>query len=309
MHRRWKYIAVLSLLLGACFSSTEKPAADNKPKDPDQKRTTNTEYEMPVIDGTVVFNSDSGTASIDASHTEDGYVAVKDTASTDKVQIQVTNPDGSMYPYPLIMGDYQVLPLTNGDGTYQIKVLEHLSDKQYALALYQSIDVQEKDEFQPYLVPSQYVNYKPDSACVALAAQLSDESSDDLDYVGKVYDYVTRNIAYDTELAENLSVNYIPDPDATLSSKKGICFDYASLMTAMLRCQLIPTRLEVGYSGTIYHAWISVYLKETGWVENIIEFNGKDWTLVDPTLGASNKPSDVKKYISDGSNYTVKYHY
>ena len=51
MHRRWKYIAVLSLLLGACFSSTEKPAADNKPKDPDQKRTTNTEYEMPVIDG------------------------------------------------------------------------------------------------------------------------------------------------------------------------------------------------------------------------------------------------------------------
>ena len=97
--------------------------------------------------------------------------------------------------------------------------------------------------------------------------------------------------------------------DATLASGKGICFDYASLMTAMLRSQGIPTRLDVGYSGTAYHAWISVYLKESGLVSGIIEFDGKNWTLMDPTLAASNSSKEVKKYIGDGSNYTVKYVY
>ena len=89
----------------------------------------------------------------------------------------------------------------------------------------------------------------------------------------------------------------------------GICFDYASLMTALLRSQHIPTKLEVGYSGEAYHAWISVYLDEVGWVDNIIEFDGKDWSLMDPTLAASNSADSVKKYFGDGSNCTVKYSY
>lgn len=44
----------------------------------------------------------------------------------------------------------------------------------------------------------------------------------------------------------------------------------------MLRSQRIPTRLEVGYMGDVYHAWISIYTKETGWVNGIIEFDGKN---------------------------------
>lgn len=54
----------------------------------------------------------------------------------------------------------------------------------------------------------------------------------------------------------------------------------------MLRSQGIPTKLEVGYVGEVYHAWISCYVDETGWVDNIIEFDGKDWSLLDPSLGA-----------------------
>ena len=102
---------------------------------------------------------------------------------------------------------------------------------------------------------------------------------------------------------------YIPDIDATMQTRKGICFDYASLMSALLRSQGIPTKLVVGYSGTAYHAWISVYLDEAGWVDNIIEFDGKDWSLMDPTLAANNDEDSVKKYVGDGSNYIVKYSY
>lgn len=97
--------------------------------------------------------------------------------------------------------------------------------------------------------------------------------------------------------------------DETLSTKKGICFDYASLMVAMLRSQNIPTKLEVGYSGQVYHAWISVYLTELGWIDGIIKFDGKSWTLLDPTLASNNDKKAVGKYVGDSSNYTVKYLY
>ena len=77
----------------------------------------------------------------------------------------------------------------------------------------------------------------------------------------------------------------------------------------MLRSQGIPTKLIFGYSGDAYHAWISVWLAETGWVDSIIEFDGKSWSLLDPTLAAANSRSSVKQYVGDGSKYTEKYFY
>ena len=78
----------------------------------------------------------------------------------------------------------------------------------------------------------------------------------------------------------------------------------------MLRSQQIPTRLEVGYAGTAYHAWISVHITDIGWLNGIIEFDGTSWKMVDPTLGASNKgDKEIKRFIGDGSHYTTKYVY
>ncbi|MEI3210139.1 MAG: hypothetical protein V8S14_03950 [Lachnospiraceae bacterium] len=52
-----------------------------------------------------------------------------------------------------------------------------------------------------------------------------------------------------------------------------------------------------------YHAWISTYVDDKGWVDDIIEFDGKDWQLMDPTLAASNDKESVKKYVNDGNQY------
>ena len=125
--------------------------------------------------------------------------------------------------------------------------------------------------------------------------------------IENIYHYVTSEITYDEKKAASVTYGYLPVIDETLKSGKGICFDYASVMSAMLRTQGIPTKLEVGYSGEAYHAWISAYVSETGWVDDIIEFDGKSWTLMDPTLAANNSASSVKQYIGDGSNYVVKY--
>ena len=215
----------------------------------------------------------------------------------------------SFIPIRLNPVNTKPFPLTKGNGTYQVVVLQQVSDNNYAIALSQNIAVTLSDEIEPFLYPNQYVSYTPQSKAVALSEKLSDQSTSDLSFVQNVYDYVISHITYDDAKAENTPSDYIPDIDETLSSGKGICFDYAALMSAMLRCQEIPTKLEVGYSGDVYHAWISVYLKETGWVNNIISFDGKNWTIMDPTLGANNDAKDVRKYVGDGKNYQTKYIY
>ena len=95
-----------------------------------------------------------------------------------------------------------------------------------------------------------------------------------------------------------------------MASGKGICFDYAALMAAMLRSQNVPVKLVVGYTGGAYHAWINVYSEKDGWIEGKVYFDGKEWKLMDPTFASSGKSSDnIMAYIGNGSNYTAKYLY
>lgn len=247
--------------------------------------------------------------SIDASNTAEGYVMVMYSGSAEKVKLQITIPDSTVYTYTLKKDSYETFPLTGGNGSYHMDILENVKDDLYALTFSQDLDVAVSDEFKPFLYPNQYVWFTEESKAVKLGRELSDQSSDDLSYVQNVYRYVTENVKYDDALAENIPTDYLPNLDTTIDTGKGICFDYASLMAAMLRSQSIPTRLEVGYSGEAYHAWVSVYLKEIGWVDKIIEFDGQTWSLVDPTLAANNNKRSVKKYIGDGSNYVLKYSY
>ncbi len=91
---------------------------------------------------------------------------------------------------------------------------------------------------------------------------------------------------------------------------KGICLDYASLMTALLRSQGVPAKLVVGYAGSAYHAWISVYLAETGWLDGVIFFDGNSWKRMDPTFASSgNRSEEIMRFIENNSNYTIKYLY
>ena len=303
-------VLTLSLLSGITLSGCQKQSSSPKSEEtspPANPRTTITEVLSPQATGLEAYGNDS--VSIDASNTTEGYFMVRYQGDADKSRIQVTTPDGTLYSYCLVPGDYETFPLSGGDGSYQIDVYEHAYDNKYALSFSQTILVSLSDEFKPFLYPNQYVWFTQDSEAVTYGRELSQKSADDLDYVEQVYNYVIQNISYDTDFAEDIPTDYIPDIDVTMQTRKGICFDYASLMSALLRSQGIPTKLVVGYSGTAYHAWISVYLDEAGWVDNIIEFDGKDWSLMDPTLAANNDEDSVKKYVGDGSNYIVKYSY
>lgn len=301
-------MACTLLFSGGCSSASNAGSTKQEVNHEGDPRDPTPQVLVPSADGTLTFQND--VASIDASNSSKGYIMASYSGTNEKVKLQITGPDGDCYTYLIAdRGNYNVFPLTAGDGSYSLQVLENVSGDSYIISLDASIDVTLESEFDPFLYPNQYVNFNADSAIVEKSKDLATDTWTDLEVVENIYNYVTQNITYDTEKAESVTYGYLPSVDETLSSGTGICFDYAALMSALLRVQKIPTKLQVGYSGDAYHAWISTYVDEAGWVDNIIEFDGKSWQLMDPTLAASNDQTSVKEYVGDGSNYLVKYSY
>ena len=251
---------------------------------------------------------DHGEAVVDISNVAQGYVALRYKGSAKKISVEVIGKNNKVYKYFIERTkEPTYFPLTSGNGTYQISVYENVQDDEYSVLMMDSFEVKLKNKFLPFLYPNQYVEFTSKTKAVKEAKKLAKDSKDDLAIVKAVYNYVVKNVKYDDEKAQNVQSGYLPSVDETLKTKKGICFDYAALMTAMLRSQGIPTKLEIGYSGDIYHAWISTWLNEKGWVDNIIQFDGKSWELMDPTLAAnSDNKEDVKEYIGNGEHYVLR---
>lgn len=261
----------------------------------------------PQASGTTVFSN--GSAVIDASNASQGYVMVKYSGGTSRIKVRISK--GTEYTYDLnTAGNYEVFPLTEGSGTYTIKVFQQVQRTSYAQVMSQTVTANIADSQSPFLYPNQFCNFNANSAVVAKAAELTGGISDPLAKVQAVYRYVIDHISYDYQKAASVQSGYLPVPDATLASGKGICFDYAAVMTSMLRSQDIPTKLVIGYTGGTYHAWVSVYLTGQGWVDNIIYFDGTNWRYMDPTFASSGKgDAAVSNYISNQANYQAKFTY
>lgn len=246
-------------------------------------------------------------AMIDYSNTADGYVMMLVSENTEhKIKAQVKGPSAN-YAYELAPGELTAFPLSDGNGKYQFSILENLSGTKYALILSAQCDVVLSDEFAPFLRPNQFVNYAEAPLTVTVAQDLCKDCKTSLECVKVVYEFVTGYLSYDRELAETVKAGYRPDLDSVLRKGTGICFDYASLMTGMLRSLGIPCKLVAGYAGDAYHAWISVWVDGEGWIDNIVHFDGVNWQRMDPTFASAG--SSNNEFIGNGENYLAKYFY
>ena len=257
-----------------------------------------------------ILEKKNANAVIDYSNTKDGYVMVQYTAKTDKLlKARVKGPK-TTYTYNLTEKTWAAFPLSEGDGQYKITVYRNTTGSKYATVLSVTVNVKLDSPFEPFLRPNQYVDFSVAPETVKLGASLTKGTKNDLQKVAKVYDYVVSALTYDKKKAATVKSGYLPVLDEVLEEKTGICFDYAALMTGMLRSQGVPCKLVVGYAGKAYHAWISVWTEEHGWVDGAIFFDGQNWQRMDPTFASSGKRSDsIMEYIGDGSNYTEKYLY
>ncbi len=286
------------------------PAQEEPPKERVKGSRDNTPVCLvPEAPGEVVY--ENAYAHVDASNISEGYVVVRYTGSSPKVKLQITGPNSLTYTYNLSTTEQkdEVFPLQSGNGDYMVNVFENIEGTQYSQAFSQLITVNIENEFSPFLYPNQNCNFTSSDEAIKKGEEIAFVCNNDLEVVSEVYNYIISNIVYDHEEAETVASGYVPDIDEILETKKGICLDYSALIPSMLRSQRIPTRMEIGYAGTAYHAWLSTYIEDVGWVNGMIEFDGTEWSLMDPTFASNNSDDTLKEFIGDGDNYRVKYIY
>ncbi len=249
----------------------------------------------------------AGGASIDTGHVNEGYV-VAHASDASRLKFQVAKGD-EVYNYDLPNNDSAtVFPVNMGNGSYLFRIMKNTEGNNYIELDSASAEVSLSSEFAPFLIPNQFCDYDESSACVSKANELTASVSNQGEAVQAICEFVVNHVGYDSGKARELSskTGYIPNPDETLASGKGVCFDYASLGAAMLRSQGIPAKVITGYvsPGDLYHSWVMVYIDGT-WKTAIFTVSSNTWSRVDLTFASSGG----NEFTGDGTSYVDRYVY
>ncbi|HKM39171.1 MAG TPA: transglutaminase-like domain-containing protein [bacterium] len=169
--------------------------------------------------------------------------------------------DNGRYFYDL-PGNQEWYPLQMGPGSYRVHLLEHDVGNTYKFIQSEEVAVSSSRTEAVFLSSVQNIPWKQAPLATAKARELTSTAISVQDKLKAIYDYITENIAYDDAKAANLASDYLPSPDGTISSGRGVCYDYASLLASMLRSVGIPSKLVMGTAMGIkdYHAWNEVYV-------------------------------------------------
>ncbi|MGE5613850.1 MAG: transglutaminase-like domain-containing protein [Bacillota bacterium] len=198
-------------------------------------------------------------------------------------------------------GTRESFPLQFGDGVYKVSVLENIEDTKYKYLATKNITLDLDDDNKVYLESVQNIRWNCDMYAIKKAAELTMGLKTDAEKIKAIYNFVISNISYDKDKLSKLSSNYVPDIENTIATGKGICYDYSSLLAAMLRSQGIPAKLVKGYSAFVdgYHAWNEIYDSATG-----------KWITVDTTYDAGMKSAGRKFAMEKNpKDFTKVYEY
>ena len=110
----------------------------------------------------------------------------------------------------------------------------------------------------------------------ALAETLADGAIDDYDVVARFTDWIRNNVEYDASYWKRA----VP-AEQTISEKRGVCNQFATLLIALLKSRGIPARFTAGlvFSGESWgpHAWVEAGINSSDGMRR--------WLPVDPTFG------------------------
>lgn len=199
-----------------------------------------------------------------------------------------------------------------GQHTQLVIVAESLVELQPYLPIPESLPVSAWDEldravhagdYWQMLLPSEFAT--PTSELEALAAHLDLRRRDDpLSVLHRLNEQIYSYFAYKPKTTSADS-----PIDHALSTRAGVCQDFAHIMTALVRTHLqIPCRYVSGYlyhgesfqdrsDDSATHAWVEAFLPELGWVgfdptnhlvtgeRHIRTAIGRDYADVPPTHG------------------------
>jgi transglutaminase-like putative cysteine protease len=215
-------------------------------------------------------------------------------------KIKVMIQKGSQrYTYDLRAdGSTQSFPLQMGNGDYIISVLKNTQGTKYKYLTKKDVSLALPDQRVLFLNSIQNIDYRNELVADE-AQQLTQGLSSDEAKAEAIYHYIVDNCSYDYEKKSTVQAGYIPDPADTLCTKKGICYDYASLFASMARCVGIPCKLVKGYSANVngYHAW------------NEVAING-EWAVVDTSSDMQRRAAyEPYVMVKPVTAYTNTYEY
>jgi len=241
-----------------------------------------TAFVMPKMVRTAPYTAPrKGGLFIDVLTVNQGYVTAGcvGSGSYERLKFQVAHGEQA-YNYDLDpKANPMRVPINMGNGSYVFRIMERIEGHTYAQVSRVDKVVRLANAYVPYTIPTVYCNYSTSGMCALMAKALCKGCATELDAVNAISKWVAKNVTYDYVKASKLSggTGYVPSPDRTLSERKGICFDYASLTAAMLRIVGIPCKVVTGYiDGNLYHAWVMAYA------------NGR-WRRRDTTMMAEGK--------------------
>ncbi|MBD7910157.1 transglutaminase domain-containing protein [Clostridium sp. Sa3CVN1] len=108
-----------------------------------------------------------------------------------------------------------------------------------------------------------------------MAMEITKRDDGDREKAKSIYNWVGSNIVYDDLKADKVmsqtTTKYESGAIPAFRDRKGICFDYACLYTAMAKAVGLKSRIIIGeaFNGTQYisHSWNQVYIREEGkWI-------------------------------------------
>ena len=303
-------IVCLPMPLSACGGAEANTTAEALPatKKKESKSTASgASFVMPSEILVPAVADFGGQTTIDTSGVSSGWVGVRGQ-SPSRLKFQVTCGEMT-YNYDMPNdGSAACYPINMGNGSYGFRIMENLEGSTYAELDSTYVDVTLDSELKPFLVPNIFCSYNAQSACVQKAKDLMKGVKNQGEAVREICIYVANNVSYDYDKAELLAggSGYIPNADATLKEKKGICFDYACLSAAMLRSVGLPAQVVTGYVSpdNLYHAWTMVYVDGT-WQTAQFSVKPNTWSRCDVTFASAGAGST----IGDGTTYTDRYIY
>lgn len=276
------FLIIGLLFLSACSNKNLNVFESYPSEGLSTKRYTFEDILWPTQPGQLIYESNGFL--IDYSNAEYGYISIKSPSSNSILKAQIALGD-TVYTYSLVSNEYVIVPLQMGNGVYSVRLLKNKEGNTFVVSASTKIDIELVDETTAFLYPNQIVNYNKETQAIMKSFELTQDADSEIERVYEVYQYIIKNIDYDYDKAELAQTKFIlPIIDETYLIEKGICFDYASLMTAMLRVQHIPTRVVTGYVEQGYHAWVEVYIQDTGWINPSVYFESSIWGRVDPTF-------------------------
>lgn len=231
---------------------------------------------------------------IDKKNIDNGVISIN-YKSEKPIAVKVIK-DNIYYDY--ILNGNNDIPLQLGNGKYDILLLENVGGTRYRQITSESVELQIKNKYNLYLQSIQMINWNHEMQAIKKASELTKDLKSDGEKVEAIYNYIVNNIKYDYNKSSSANINYIPNIDYVLDTQTGICYDYSSLLAAMLRSQGIPTKLLMGRKNDIkeYHAWNQVYLRDIN-----------KWVTIDATYDAGFKKQNVKiNMIKSDSQYKVE---